>query len=238
MPNSLVASFAKKSKKSVSEVESLWKSAVDIVKKEYKVKESDKKFYPLVVGVLKKSLGIMKPQNIYKQIIEALYEAKSQQDNIQIPKNWKLNSDGTYDTNASVKLNRTFVDTNGKLKVKFNKAKYAFDCSAIGLTSLEGCPKEVGGQFTCEDNELVSLEGGPKTAGSYNCEFNKLTSLKGAPEKVKYDFNCSNNKTLKSLEGCPKEVGGTFSIAISTYEKPFTSDEIAKLCKVGEDIIV
>ena len=96
MPNSLVASFAKKSKKSVSEVESLWKSAVDIVKKEYKVKESDKKFYPLVVGVLKKSLGIIKPQNIYKQIIEALYEAKSQQDNIQIPKNWKLNSDGTY----------------------------------------------------------------------------------------------------------------------------------------------
>lgn len=35
MPNSLVASFAKKSKKSVSEVESLWKLAVDIVKKEY-----------------------------------------------------------------------------------------------------------------------------------------------------------------------------------------------------------
>ena len=33
-------------------------------------------------------------------------------------------------------------------------------------------------------------------------------------------------------------VNGTFSIAISTYEKPFTSDEIAKLCKVGEDIIV
>ena len=238
MPNSLVTSFAKKSKKSVSEVESLWKSAVDIVKKEYKVKESDKKFYPLVVGVLKKSLGIMKPQNTYKQIIKALYEAKSQQDNIQIPKTWKLNSDGTYDTNASVKLDKTFVDTNGKLKVKFNKAKYAFDCSAIGLTSLEGCPKEVGGQFTCEDNELVSLEGGPKTAGSYNCEFNKLTSLKGAPEKVKYDFNCSNNKTLESLEGCPKEVGGIFSIAISTYEKPFTSDEIAKLCKVGEDIIV
>lgn len=58
MPNSLVISFAKKSKKSVSEVEKLWKSAVDIVKKEYKAKESDKKFYPLVVGVLKKSLGI------------------------------------------------------------------------------------------------------------------------------------------------------------------------------------
>ena len=113
--------------------------------------------------------------NTYKQIIKALHEAKSQQDNIQIPKTWKLNSDGTYDTNASVKLDRTFVDANGKLKVKFNKAKYAFDCSAIGLTSLEGCPKEVG---------------------------------------------------------------GTFSIAISAYEKPFTPEEIAKLCKVGEDIIV
>lgn len=177
--------------------------------------------------------------NTYKQIIKALHEAKSQQDNIQIPKTWKLNSDGTYDTNASVALDKTFVDANGKLKVKFNKAKYNFDCSAIGLTSLEGCPKYVGGEFSCEDNELVSLEGGPKYAGSYNCEFNKLTSLKGAPEKVKWDFICSNNKTLESLEGCPKEVGGTFSIAISAYERlPFTSDIIAKLCKVGEDIIV
>ena len=47
--------------------------------------------------------------NTYKQIIKALHEAKSHQDNIQIPKTWKLNSDGTYDTNASVKLNRTNI---------------------------------------------------------------------------------------------------------------------------------
>ena len=66
MPNSLVTSFAKKSKKSVSKVESLWKSAVDVVKKEYKAKESDKEFYPLVVGVLKKSLGILKKKNFLK----------------------------------------------------------------------------------------------------------------------------------------------------------------------------
>ena len=161
-----------------------------------------------------------------------------------IDENGNCNEEAIVNSEISIvdidgnKINKTWYKGPITLKVKFNKAKYAFDCSAIGLTSLEGCPKEVGGQFTCEDNELVSLEGGPKTAGSYNCEFNKLTSLKGAPEKVKYDFNCSNNKTLESLEGCPKEVGGTFSIAISAYEKPFTSEEIAKLCKVGEDIIV
>lgn len=69
-----------------------------------------------------------------------------------------MNSDGTYDTNASVKLDRTFVDANGKLKVKFNKAKYSFDCSAIGLTSLEGCPKEVGRDFLCENNDTKFSE--------------------------------------------------------------------------------
>lgn len=57
MPNSLVKSFADKANKTIAEVEDLWKNAVNIVKKEYNIKETNKRFYPLVVGVLKKSLG-------------------------------------------------------------------------------------------------------------------------------------------------------------------------------------
>lgn len=30
------------------------------------------------------------------------------------------------------------------------------------LTSLNGCPQEVGGYFWCSRNKLTSLEGGPK----------------------------------------------------------------------------
>jgi hypothetical protein len=59
MPNAVVQSFAAKTNKSVEEVEKLWKSAVEIAKKEYpNVKESDNNFYAIVTGILKKSLGI------------------------------------------------------------------------------------------------------------------------------------------------------------------------------------
>ncbi len=33
------------------------------------------------------------------------------------------------------------------------------------LTSLEGAPKEVGGDFVCSKNKLTSLEGAPKEVG-------------------------------------------------------------------------
>ena len=194
------------------------------------------------------------------KILKALYEIKNlnEEQTLNIPANWKLNKDGSYDVDGNVHLDKSFVDSNGKLKVKFNKVKFRFDCFAIGLKSLEGCPKEVGSDFDCEDNELTSLEGGPSkvygmyncswnkltnlegsasTVGSFDCSHNKLTSLKGAPKTVKRDFNCSYNKTLKSLEGCPKKVGEDFIAYISDYDRVFSEDEIAKVCKVGGEIL-
>ena len=55
MPNSLVKSFAKKSGKSVEEVEKLWQEAEQIAKKN-DVKEESK--YAYIVGILKKMLSI------------------------------------------------------------------------------------------------------------------------------------------------------------------------------------
>jgi len=82
--------------------------------------------------------------------------------------------------------------------------------SSIGLTSLEGAPKAVGGDFDCSENYLTSLKGAPKTVrGGFYCTSNKLTSLKGAPKTVGVDFDCSRNK-LTSLEGAPEKVGGDF----------------------------
>lgn len=59
MPAPSIQSFAKKSGKSSGEIESMWKKAKEIVKKEYPdKKEDDKDFYQIVTGVLKKMLGI------------------------------------------------------------------------------------------------------------------------------------------------------------------------------------
>ena len=53
------------------------------------------------------------------------------------------------------------------------------DCSDLGLTSLEGAPKVVKGDFYCFNNNLTSLE--------------------YAPEVVKGGFSCSNNPKLFEL---------------------------------------
>ena len=37
------------------------------------------------------------------------------------------------------------------------------DCSNKGLTSLEGCPAKVDGNFNCSGNKLTTLEGAPRT---------------------------------------------------------------------------
>lgn len=80
------------------------------------------------------------------------------------------------------------------------------NCQKAGLTSLEGCPKEVIGAFQCQDNNLTTLEGGPQIVRDLYCQNNKLIDLQGAPHEVNGYFNCSNNP-LHSLEGIPEEIG-------------------------------
>jgi hypothetical protein len=103
------------------------------------------------------------------------------------------------------------------------------------ITSLEGCPREINGDFICifnpelrslkggpekvtkmckifdcSNNSLKSLEGCPKIIeGKFKCLNNTLPSLVGGPEICKGDFYCSTN-WITSLEGCPKEIGGYF----------------------------
>ena len=170
--------------------------------------QKDKKIYwdknDIPHGTLSKSLNIPKLNVKYVPLIKP------------IPKSWKLNSNGTYDVNDDVDLGKfkQFVDSNGKLTIKFKKVTGNFICSTVDdtlkLTSLEGCPEKVGGSFYCHNNKLTSLEGCPKEVGGYfDCRFNELTSLEGCPEKVGEGFYCHNNK-LTSLEGAPKEIDGDF----------------------------
>jgi hypothetical protein len=78
-----------------------------------------------------------------------------------------------------------------------------FVCDDNRLTSLMGCPREVGGDFWCHHNSLTSLEGGPqKVGGNYWCHDNNLTSVAHAPDAIGGYFYCDRNP-LENLEGAP-----------------------------------
>lgn len=58
MPTPLMKSLAQQSGKKTKTVENLWKKCEKIVKKEYDIDEKSSRFYPLVVGCLKKLLEL------------------------------------------------------------------------------------------------------------------------------------------------------------------------------------
>ena len=75
----------------------------------------------------------------------------------------------------------------------------------IGLKTLEGgCPKEIQGYFTCTQNKLSNLIGGPEIVSlSYMAGGNPLISLEGAP-LICGEFYIDNCRQITSLEGIGK----------------------------------
>jgi len=59
-------------------------------------------------------------------------------------KNCIKNPDGTYSSEGVVDLSNLGLE---KLPVKFKEVGRGFYCNSNKLTSLEGAPKEVGGDF-------------------------------------------------------------------------------------------
>lgn len=59
MPNNIIKSFANKTNKTTKEVDRLWNKAESIIQDQYKdVKKDSESYFKLVVGVLKKMIGI------------------------------------------------------------------------------------------------------------------------------------------------------------------------------------
>ncbi len=139
------------------------------------------------------------------------------------------NSDGTIDkvTIGHLNLDR-FID-KGRFICQFNNWRGDFRCEEKNLVTLEGAPKTIiNGDFNCLGNHLTSLKGAPKkVGGNFYCDHNQLTTLEGAPEKIERNFECSFN-SLTSLKGCPKEIGFTFDCR----NNPLNSLEGAPL-KIG-----
>jgi len=142
---------------------------------------------------------------------------------------YTINEDGSVDVDGNVIITSKKIN---KLPLKYGKVLGDFDCSDVGLTTLEGAPHTVrrfncaynqlenlkfapslvGENFICMGNNLTSLEGAPKRVKNFICSSNKLTNLEFAPETITEDFNCHYNK-LETLKYFPKYVGGEISLS-------------------------
>ena len=86
--------------------------------------------------------------------------------------------------------NDVYLDNKNlkNIKVRFNEINGWFSCNYNQLKSLEGCPKIINGLFNCSNNQLNSLE--------------------FCPEIIKESFWChSNNLNIEGLKCLPKEIG-------------------------------
>ena len=132
-------------------------------------------------------------------------------------KNYAINEDGTIDVNGCVNLyNRGLT----KIPFKFGEVTGNFDCSLNQLTSLEGCPKEVGGEFDCysNKNKLKDLIGGPQeVGGNYICYNNQLETLEGCAGDIVGHLYCLNNK-LEMLD-CSSVINGSIYCAGNGFKE-------------------
>jgi hypothetical protein len=77
------------------------------------------------------------------------------------------------------------------IPIRFNYVSDGFYCYNNELTSLEGCPKYVGGIFDCDHNQLQSLKGGPISVGSnFYCDGNNLLSVEYSPIRLGGIISC------------------------------------------------
>jgi len=127
-----------------------------------------------------------------------------------IESSWSVNPEtGLVDVKSVVMC--SYQGLKNLKGISFGHVSGDFLCNNNQLTSLEGSPRTVSKNFHCSKNQLTSLEGAPRTVGgNFHCYNNQLTTLEGAPQTVGGDFHCYNNQ-LTSLVGAPQTVDGRFS---------------------------
>jgi len=120
--------------------------------------------------------------------------------------NYIINNDGTIDVLGDVRLEMNNLE---KIPFKFGKVSGSFVCHMNKLTTLDGCPTEVGHIFNCCKNELTSLENGPVEVGyNYLCCDNKLSSLNTLVNIERGDLYCWGNEIDRNSDGFMGFCGG------------------------------
>ncbi len=95
---------------------------------------------------------------------------------------YSINNDGSIDVVGDVDISKSKL-TN--IPLIFNRVSGFFSCCTNDLTSLDGCPVEVGDFFDCSENpNLTSLKGCPEKIGAgaaFMCDDCDLTSFEFLP---------------------------------------------------------
>lgn len=98
---------------------------------------------------------------------------------------YDINEDGSIDVYGDVIIGGFEGSNSSELELTFNKVSGSFYCDLVGLTTLKGCPREVGSYFDCSDNNLTSLEYCPDIVHShFSSERNGVTSLDFFPSYI------------------------------------------------------
>jgi hypothetical protein len=142
-------------------------------------------------------------------------------------------SDGRYDFQCDVSLNDygfTEIPKNF-----FGTVAGYFWCDGMKLTTLEGCPEHIGGDFDCSDNgTLMSLEGCPKEVGKnwYSYYNDKTVFTKNNISKV-----CKVAKTIFTSNS-PYGEGSTKYGQADDIFKPASPDEVNERGKEYNKILI
>ena len=113
------------------------------------------------------------------------------------------------------------------------------DVSKLNLTSLEGAPLVVNGNFLCHTNKLTSLQFGPTTVtGSYYCSNNPdLKSLKYAPTNEMRDINFEHtgikNELMEIFEN--NVIARTYYTVVTMYRLRDIKDKYDDYLKKYEE---
>ncbi len=159
----------------------------------------------------------MKLKNQFKDYFKKFIKSKNAaMSNVELTKfdiekeKWTYNeTTKMYSYYGNVQVTDEIIK-NGKLVIKFDKVGGSFSCDKK-MISLEGCPREVGGNFYCYGTNISSLKGAPlEVGGHFYCSNTNITSLEGCPQEVGDSFFCDNTN-ISSLKGAPLEIRGDFN---------------------------
>lgn len=154
--------------------------------------------------------------NINKNRIDHRYDFKNRIDE-NLNELFDIKGDYDIDDDGFIHVDGTCTPGSGvkieKLPIKFGVVSVRFACIDMGLTTLEGCPIQVKGNFNCGHNHLTSFKGAPTQIGQrFLCSSNygpPLPNLIGIPDSL---LNLSVRSNLLSLDGLPHTIRDTISI--------------------------
>lgn len=115
---------------------------------------------------------------------------------------------------VNVKAHEILLKVKKRIPIKMGRVQGKFSCHSCELETLENAPILVTDSFSCYDNLLESLAGGPQSVGSqsmgggtYSCHGNFLKNFEGAPQHFSGYFVGTKQlgTGLQSVDGLPTQ---------------------------------